>query len=278
MVKIITDSLSDISPAKAKELGITVVPLNIHFADKLYKDSIDLSPDEFYQKLTGSKIFPSTSAPAPGLFLELYESLAKESKEIIAIMASNKISAVQESAIQAKAMFKGDCRIEIINTEQLIGAEAILVYLALEAAKKGANLDQITDLVKKAIPRVHSRMVFDTLEYLEKGGRIGKAKALVGGLLKIHPMLGLKDGQVHPFRNARNRAQAIDLLVSFVKEFKKVEMVVIEHATTPEELDLLADRLNAFFPKERMIRSRVGPVIGTHTGPHVLSVCVLEGE
>ena len=278
MVKIVTDSLSDISPKQSNELGITVVPLNVHFGDDIYRDGIELSTDEFYQKLVGGKVFPSTSAPAPGVFVELYTKLAEETDEILAIMASNKISAVYESALQGKDMVKANCRIEVINTMQLISAQALLVNLAVDAAGDGANLEQVSGIVKNAMSRVSSRMVFDTLEYLKKGGRIGKAQALVGSLLKVHPILGLKDGEVFPYGRARNRSQAVDFLVNFVKEFPKIERLAIEHATTPDEVEMLADRLSDIFPKERVYRSRVGAVIGTHTGPHVLAVTVLAGE
>lgn len=278
MVKIVTDSLSDISPEWARELGITVVPLNVHFGNEVYKDAVELPPDDFYKKLVSVGVHPTTSAPPPGVFAELFTNLAKETNEIIAIMASDKISAVHESAVQGKALVKADCSIEVINTRWLVGAMAILVIKAVEAAKGGANLDNITDMVKKDMPKLHALMIFDTLEYLKKGGRIGKAQALLGSLLKVHPIVTLKDGEVHPFGRARNRVQAVDTLVNFVKSFPKVEMMVVEHATTPDELEALIERLGGIVPRERLYRSRVGSVIGTHTGPHVLAACFLEGE
>jgi DegV family protein with EDD domain len=278
MVKIVTDSLSDISPEWAKELGVSVVPLNVHFGNDVYRDAVELPPEEFYKKLVGGNVFPTTSAPAPGIFFELFSNLAKETKEIVAIMASDKISAVHESAVQGKALVKADCRIEVINTKWLIGAEAILVMMAVEAAKAGANLDQISDMVKKAMPRLHAVMIFDTLEYLKRGGRIGKAQALLGSLLKVHPILTLKDGEVHPYGRARNRAQAKDVLINLVKSMPKIERMIVEHATTPDELEDLIERLSAIVPRERIYRSRVGSVIGTHTGAHVLTVSFLEGE
>ncbi len=278
MVKIVTDSLSDISPEWARELGVTVVPLNVHFGNDVYRDAVELPPEEFYKKLVSGGVHPTTSAPAPGVFAELFTNLAKETKEILAIMASDKISAVHESAVQGKALVTADCRIEVINTRWLIGAEAILVLMAVEAAKAGANLDQITDMVKKAMPRLRALMIFDTLEYLKKGGRIGKAQAFLGSLLKIHPILTLKDGEVHPYERARNRAQAKNVLMNFVKSAAKVERVIVEHATTPDEMEELIGNLSAMVPKERIHRSRVGSVIGTHAGPHVLAVSFLEGE
>ena len=278
MVKIVTDSLSDISPEWAKELGISVVPLNVHFDKEVFKDTVELPPEEFYQKLVSSNIYPTTSAPAPGIFTELFTNLAKESNEIIAIMASDKISAVYESAVQGAALVKADCRIEVINTRWLVGAQAILVILAVEAAKKGANLDQITEMIRKAMPRLRALMIFDTLEYLKRGGRIGKAQAFLGSLLKLHPVITLKDGEVHPYERARSRSQAKDILVNFARKFPGVEKIVVEHATTPDEMEEMVGRLSEIVPKDHIYRSRVGSVIGAHTGPHVLTVCLLADQ
>ena len=278
MVKIVTDSLSDISPEWAKELGISVVPLNVHFDKEVFKDTVELPPEEFYQKLVSSNIYPTTSAPAPGVFTELFTNLAKESNEIIAIMASDKISAVYESAVQGAALVKADCRIEVINTRWLVGAQAILVILAVEAAKKGANLDQITEMIRKAMPRLRALMIFDTLEYLKRGGRIGKAQAFLGSLLKLHPVITLKDGEVHPYERARSRSQAKDILVNFARKFPGVEKIVVEHATTPDEMEEMVGRLSEIVPKDHIYRSRVGSVIGAHTGPHVLTVCLLADQ
>jgi len=278
VVKIVTDSLSDICPEWAKELGISVIPLNVHFGDKVFKDSVELTPEDFYQKLVNSGEFPTTSAPAPGIFADLYTNLAKETNEIIAIMASNKISAVHESAVQGKALVEANCKIEVINTKWLIGAQAILVLLAVETAKKGATLDQVKEIVTNAMPRLHALMIFDTLEYLKKGGRIGNAKAFLGSLLKLHPVITLKDGEVHPYQQARSRTQAKDILVNFTKKFSKIEKIVVEHATTPDEMEELITRLTDRTPKENIYRSRVGSVIGTHTGPHVLAVCFLADQ
>jgi DegV family protein with EDD domain len=120
-------------------------------------------------------------------------------------------------------------------------------------------------------------MCFDTLEYLRRGGRIGRAQALLGSMLKVNPILGTKDGEVYPFGRARSRAKAIDQLYNFAKSFPKVRGLAVEHATTPEEVEALAQRLNLIFPRERLYICRVAPVIGTHVGPHVIGIAVLEG-
>jgi DegV family protein with EDD domain len=275
MIKIVTDSLSDISQIDAKELGITVVPLNIHFGDTLYKDNIDLSPDQFYQKLTEGEVYPTTSAPAPGIFVELYNKLAKESDGILAVMASNKISAVHESALQAKSMVT--CPVEVVNTWQLCGGEALLVRMAIDAAKTGAKLNEIAALIKENVPKTQNRMILDTLEYLKRGGRIGKAQALLGSILKIHPAIKLIEGEVHPAGKARNRAGAIDIIVNYVKSVSKIKAMAVEHAAVPEEMESLIEKLSEFYPKEKIVKGRIGPTIGAHVGPHSLAVHVIEG-
>jgi len=278
MVKVVTDSCSDITPQLAQELGITVVPLYVQFGDETYRDNVDLSTEEFYHKLETSKIHPVTSTATPADFAKVFTSLAKETKEILAITLSEKFSATYAAALQGKSMVDKDCRIEVIDSRAGAGAQMLLVILAAQMARAGANLEQIADRVRRAIPRVHVRISFDTLEYLRRGGRIGKAQAFLGGLLKVNPILGIKDGAAFPIARCRNRAQAMDFLVNFVKGFSQLEAIAIEDATTPDDLRTLAERLKGVVPPEHTYYSKVSPVVGTHVGPHVLLVVVLEAE
>jgi len=278
MVKVVTDSCSDITPQLAQELGITVVPLYVQFGNETYRDNVDLSTEEFYHKLETTKIHPTTSTATPADFAKIFTKLAEETKEILTITLSEKFSATYTAALQGKAMVGKDCRIEVIDSQAGACAQMLLVISAAKMAQAGANLEQIDDWVRRAIPRVHVRVGFDTLEYLRRGGRIGKAQALLGSLLKVNPIVGIKDGATFPIARPRNRAQAMDFLVNFVKGFSRIEAVAIEDATTPNDLQSLAERLKDVIPPERIYRSKVSPVIGTHVGPHVLAVAVLEAE
>ena len=278
MVKIVTDSCSDITPQLARELGIAVVPLYVQFGNETYRDNVDMSTEEFYHKLETSNIHPTTATASPAQFAQVFTKLAEETEEILAIMLSEKFSAIYATTLQGKAMVKKDCRIEVIDSQAGAGAQMLLVIAAAKMAQSGANLEQIAQSVRRAIPRAHVRMTFDTLEYLRRGGRVGKAQAFLGGLLKVNPVLGIKDGAAFPIARCRNRAQAMDFLVDFVKGFSRIEAVAIEDATTPEELELLAHRLKDVVPAESTYRSKVSPVVGTHVGPHVLAVSVLEAE
>jgi len=278
VVKIVTDSCSDITPQLARELGITVVPLYVQFGDETYRDNVDLGTEEFYHKLETSKIRPATSTATPADFARIFTRLVEETKEILSITLSEKFSGTYTAALQGKAMVKKDCRIEVIDSKAGAGAQMLLVISAAKMAQAGANLEQIADWVKRAIPRIQIRMTFDTLEYLRKGGRIGKAQAFLGGLLKLNPILGIKDGATFPIARSRNRTQAMDFLVSFVRGFSQLEALAIEDATTPHDLQILAERLKGVVPPEHIHRSKVSPVVGTHVGPHVLAVAVLEAE
>ena len=276
MVKIVTDSCSDITPQLAREFGITVVPLYVQFGKQTYADNVDLSTEEFYQKLQTSKIQPTTATASPAHFAQVFNELAEDTKEIMTITLSEKFSAIYAAALEGKAMVKKDCRIEVIDSQAGAGAQMLLVIAAARMAQSGANLGQLADWVTRAIPRAHIRMTFDTLEYLRRGRRVGKAQAFLGALLKVNPVLGIKDGAAFPIARCRNRTQALDFLVDFVKGFSRIEAIAIEDATTAEELELLAQRLKDVVPAERTYRSKVSPVVGTHVGPHVLAVSVLE--
>jgi DegV family protein with EDD domain len=278
MVKVVTDSCSDITPELARELAITVVPLYVQFGNETYRDNVDLSTEEFYQKLKTSKIHPTTSTAPPADFARIFAKLAQEAKEILTITLSEKFSATYAAALQGRAMVKNDCRIEVIDSQAGAGAQMLLVISAAKMAQAGANLEQIADWMKRAISRVHILMSFDTLEYLRRGGRIGKAQALLGSLLKVNPVAGLKDGAAFPIARPRNRARAMDFLVDFVRGFSRIEAAAIEDATTPDDLQALADRFRDVIPPENLYRSKVTPVVGTHVGPHVLAVAVLEAE
>jgi len=278
MVQVVTDSCSDITPQLARELGITVVPLYVSFGNEIYRDNVDLSTEEFYHKLEISKIHPSTSTATPAEFANIYNKLAEVTKEILTITLSEKFSATYAAALQGKNMVSKDCRIEVIDSKAGAGAQMLLAISAVKMAKEGANLEQIAGWVRRAIPRVHIRVSFDTLEYLRRGGRIGKAQAFLGGLLKVNPVLGIKDGAVFPIARCRNRTQAINFLVNFVKGFRRIEGMAIEDATTPNDLDALAKRLKDIVSPEHTYRSKVSPVVGTHVGPHVLAVAIFEAE
>lgn len=278
MVKIVCDSTADIPDEITTRLGITTVPINVIFGTETYRDRMDITPEQFYKRLAESKIFPTTAAQSPGYFSELFTLLSKQTDEILVILFSSKISATYESAIQARDLVGNIAKIEIIDSYQTCGALGLPVIRAAEAAQGGARMEDLVEPVKDWCSRSHVYMVFDTLEYLVKGGRVGRAQALLGGLLKITPVLTLRDGVVTPVQRTRSRAQAIDTLVNLVKSARSIEGLMIQHASTPGDLEILADKLAEYYPGEKTYRNFVSPIIGAHTGPHVLSVAFTEGK
>ena len=274
-VKIVTDSVADIPSAVAAELGITVVPLNVVFGGVTYRDGVDISTDEFYQGLAENRELPTTSTPSPQVFCQYYEKLAEETDEILVITIGRKLSATGESALKGVDIMKKKCRVEVVPSDLAMMAEGLLVIASAKAGSNGANLDELVRLTKKNMSRVGIRLAFDTLEYLKRGGRIGKAQALMGSMLGINPVLGIKDGEVFPHGRERSRAKALDHLFQFVAEHSSIEELAVEDATTPEETDAFVKRLGVKFPVERIYRSKVSPVIGTNVGPRVIGVAVL---
>jgi len=278
MVKIVTDSVSDLSPQTAKDLGITVIPLNVHFGAESYRDGVDLTADEFYRKLENSSTLPKTSAPSSGLFAEVFDRLAEESHEIVAVFLSRKFSTTYDSALQGMKLMKRRCQVRVIDSTLAIMGQGLLVIEAAKKALSGASVSEIADMVLETIPRVHIRATLDTLKYLAMGGRIGKAQAWLGTILKINPILGIKEGEAFPFARVRSRAKAVEWLYKFATGFSRVKALAVEYGTNMAEANALAKRIASVFPKVPLYISNVNPVIGTHAGPGILSVTVLEGQ
>jgi DegV family protein with EDD domain len=273
-VKVITDSLGDIPAKAAQELDITIIPINVIFGRINYRDGVDLTTEQFYDKLAASKVFPTTIVPSLGRYADDYDKLA-ESGDILIITNSQKLSASYETALLAKERMKKKCRVEVVDSQTAILAQGLIVMSAAQAAKEGAKLDRVLEEVRNNIPRAHTRMVLDTLEYLRQGGRIGKAKTYLGTMLRVTPILGIREGEVYPFAREHSRAKALDALYDFAASFNHVDGIGVEDATTPDEADELAQRLEARFPGETIYRSKVSPAVGVHVGPRVLGVAVL---
>jgi len=274
-VKIVTDSVADLPSQVVKELGITVVPLHVRFGADVYRDGIDLTANEFFDRLERSKIPPVTSVPSPGEFAEKYDKLAEETDEILVIAVTSKLSGTHEVALQSTGLMKKKCRIEVVDSRSAIMGLGFVVISAARAAQAGAKYDEVLEIVRRNIPRVEFRAAFDTLEYLQRGGRIGKAQALLGSMLKINPIIGLKDGEVIPCGRERSRAKAMDHLYNFAAGYSHIEEMAVEYAVDVDEADRLVERLGALFPKERIYRTRTSPVISTHTGPSLIIVTVM---
>ncbi len=277
MVKIITDSTSDLTRDIARSLGITVVPLTVFFGKESFLDRVEISSEEFYQRLVGD-VFPTTTQPSPGVFAEVYNQLAEETNEIVVLVLSSKLSGTYQSAINAKSMVKKkSVRIEVIDSLNVAMSLGLLAIQAARLASSGARLDEVVESIKDNISLIRPLMYFDTLKYLAKGGRVGKAQGLVGSLLSIKPVVTLEEGEVSPLVRVRSQKAGMDYLYKYVAERSgKIEELAVEHATTPEVANQFVERLATIYPKEKIYRSTVSPVLGTYMGPNVLGVFVLE--
>lgn len=276
-VKIVTDSTADLSTQYVKELGLTVVPVYIQLGEKNYRDGVDINQDEFYDKLVNSPIYPITSQPTPDDFARVYQELSKENEEIVSIHVSSKLSGTYNSALQGKALAATKSNITIIDSKSVTVGLGLITMSAARLARTGENLAKILDDVKQAISNTHLLGTFDTLKYLVRGGRIGKAKALLGSVLNVKPIVTLREGEIVPVNNVRTRTQAIEKLFEYVKNALNVQEVAVVYSTTPDEARGLRDRLSSLVSSDHLHLAQLGPALGVHGGPGTLIVA-FRGE
>jgi len=277
-VKIITDSLSDITGDIIGDLDITIVPLTVLFGRETYIDRVTITTEEFYRRLTTQNILPSTTQPTPQAFADVYNRLAEETDEILVVTLSSKLSGTYQSAMSAIEMMEKKCRVEVIDSETVAMGMGLVVLTAARAVRDGMKLDELIHFVHQALPRAHFIVYFDTLKYLAKGGRIGKAQGMLGSMLSIKPILTIKEGEISPVTRVRSQAAGIEYLFNFVTSFHQIDALAIEHSTQPEAADRLVDRLSVSIPDIPIVRSIISPVLGVHAGPNAIAATVLEGK
>ena len=277
MIKIVTDSSADLPAPIAQELGISVVPLYVRFGDEVYRERVDLTDEEFYHKLVHGTVHPMTIQPNPQDFAEVYQKLSEDADGIISVHISSKLSGTLNSALQAKKMIAGKCPIEVVDSQTITLALGLMTTAAAEAANAGKSLQQVLAVIKEAMHNTHSLVLLDTLKYLQMGGRIGKAKALLGSILHVKPLISIKDGEVVPVSQIRSRAKGIEQLFDFVKNATNIENLAIAYSTTLDEAQTLSQRLASIFTNGEVRLARLGTTLGVHLGPGTLIVS-LRGE
>ncbi len=273
-VKIVTDTGADIPADLAKELDITVVPLYIYFGDKAFKDGVDIRPDELYKRLVEGPIHPTTTQPIPSDFTSTYQKLSKETSEIVSIHLSTKVSGTYNAALQGKEPIKDGCHIEVIDSASLSMGLGLITLAAARVAKTGGTLQQVVAEAQKTIKQTNFLAVLDTLKYLLAGGRITKARATIGSLLHVKPVLTMHEGEIIQAGLARSYKKGMDKLYDFVVKAENVEEVAIVSSTVAEKAEELKDRLCSTIAKEKIILSRLGAALGVHGGPGTLLVVV----
>ena len=278
-VRIVTDSTADLPLKFAHDLGISVVPLSVIFGDEVFREGVDISHDLFYDKLVRERDLPTTSAPSVGDFLEVYEPLLKKADEIVSIHLSSKLSATYNNACQAaQTLADRGARIEVVDSQAISLGLTFVALSAARAAREGADLEQIKAVAERTTRNIRIYVMVDTLEYLRRGGRIGRARAFLGTMLRVKPLLSLRDGEVHPEERVRTKVRAMERLFQIATSYPNVREVAIGYSTNPQDAHDFELRLAAVMPRVNILVTRVGPVIGTHVGPGALAVGLLEGE
>lgn len=272
-VQVITDNVADLPADVVDRYGLHVVPLKVSFGAESGAERMD--PDDFYAKLVKSDPLPTTAAPTPEEYATLYRSILGQGDDAVVVTISQKLSATQSVAERAIEIADAKGRVAVVDSGYATIAEGFVAIRAAIAAQAGATMEGAASAARDAIPNVGFLAAFDTLEYLRRGGRIGAAKALLGSVLRIHPLITIRDGVVAPYGRARSRDQAMDSLVQFVGEHTDVEMIGIEHTACAEDAAKLRRELAGRVPGAEIIESRATPVIGTHTGPDLLVVSLL---
>jgi len=275
-IKIVTDSAADLPAILTEEMDITVVPVYLRFGEEIYRDRVDISEEEFYQRLLYDPVHPNTTQPSPQDFTSVYDKISQESDGIISIHITSKLSGTYNSAVKGKEMVINQCPIEVVDSQTVSIATGLIVIQASKMAQSGMSRQEILDEVDKIIPNTHMLILFDTLKYLVKGGRVGKAKALLGSVLSVRPLLTVRDGELVPSGQVRTRSKGIDRLLDFVKTATEIQDLAILHSTTADEAQALAERTSPIFPREQTIMARLGPGLGVHGGPGILAIALRE--
>ena len=287
-VKLVTDSTCDLPKELAERWDITVIPCNVHFGDEVYKDGVDIDRDEFYRRLVSSSTLPSTAQPSVNDFLQVYGPLCEGGHDVVSIHISGKLSGTLNSAELASAELAKDALpdskgaqgggIRILDSQMTSMGLGLVALEAAQMVADGASSEQVASRVHDSLPLTHCYFLLDTLEYLQKGGRIGKARALLGSVLKIKPILTIKEGEAHPAERVRTREQGMRKLEEVVRRSGPIKRLSVIHSTTPDEAEVLRQRLGDVVPQEETILAGFGPVMGTYLGPGALGVSFMRSS
>ena len=283
-VAVLNDSPASIPEEMLVELNIRTVAYYIHRGQEVLRDLVTIQRDEFLNWLTTTRVLPTTASPGPGDYIEAYENLAESgAEEIISIHMTSKASGAYQAACIAQSMLEEqmpDLRVEVIDTRNAALCQGWMAIAAARAALSGLKLDQVTEKVKAMIPVTHLLQTADTLKYLYMGGRIGKAKNLVGSLLNIKPLIGMEDGEIVPLGIARSRAQAYQAMVDKVEEVvgkSKVKIAYV-HAGAKQEVEKIKNIVDTRLNAVESFIGELSPALAVHTGPGTAGLCYFPAE
>lgn len=277
-IKIVTDSAADIPPSIASELGIEVVPLTIRVGEQTYRAGLDISNERFYEMLVGGEYVVKISSPNALVFEQLYRKLALEYEHVFSIHLSNRLGGVYRAATQGLSKLPASLtRIEVIDGKSASMGVGLVVIAAARAAQEGATPAEIRQVITDMIQHTHVVFFVDTMEYLERSGRLSLAASVLGSMQRIKPLMILDDGEIVPYERTRTRAKAIEGLYTFIEDFPRVQEVVAMYATTPEDVEKLLEKVEPIFPADKVQIVQFSPSVGAHLGPGAMGVAVYEG-
>ena len=276
-VCVVTDSTADIPPETREELGIHVIPLKVIFGDEEFIDGVTMQAAEFYTRLVDDDVFPTTSQPSSGEFIDVYTGLLDRFDGVVSIHISAELSGTLDSAIQARGQM-GDAgeAIRIVDSRSVSMGIGLVVLEAARAAQAGGDLDSVTELAEELVPRTGVIFLLDTLEYLRRGGRIGRASAFLGTLLRFRPLLQIDEGVVKPLERPRSRRKGIERIRVHIESVGALHSAAVIAANDPVGAADLAKAIGDLVPGDVLAMSTIGPVIGAHAGPGVIGVAYLS--
>jgi DegV family protein with EDD domain len=277
-MKIITDSTADLTKEFILKHNIEIVPLTIHLGEKSWKDYYDVEPGEYYELLRKSSAFPTTSQPTPQDFVNAYSPFVEKGEPILSVHLSSKLSGTFQSALLARSQFPG-ARIEVVDSLQASFALSMIVIICAEKANQGASLEEVADMARKIGPQIETYFSVDSLEYLHRGGRIGKAQAFLGTLMKIKPLLKVVNGEVQPIEKIRTRDRLLnrfgELVEQAAREHSQLILTVAESDNSEVMTELLG-RLERIPGVSLVFRGKIGGVITSHAGPGALGIAFVK--
>ena len=277
-VRIVTDSTCDLPPALVQANGITVVPLTVFFGEEAFLDSIEITAEGFYERLLASKTLPRTSQPSVELFREAYERCGANGDEIVSIHLSSKLSGTLNAASVAREEVAPEVHVDLIDSYSVSLGLGLIVLEAAHAANAGASLGEVVATARRAMDRVSVHLAVDTLEYLQKGGRIGRARSFLGSVLSIKPILRVEDGEVAPFERVRTRAKAVERIYEVAASMARSKTMFVACSGNDDEAREIIEQLRPALPHTDLILGQLGPVVGVYTGPNALGIAALERE
>jgi DegV family protein with EDD domain len=275
-VRIVTDSASDLGVDDATALGIGVVPLTIRFGDEEYVDREQLSVADFYARMASSGELPETAAPSPGAFETAFRKAAADGAgAVVCINLSSQLSATMQSALNAAKALEGELDVRVVDSKSITAGLGTQVIEAAKLAHTGASADDVVARVNELVAGTEIYGALDTLENLEKGGRIGKARSMLGSMLSIKPLIHIADGAVEEAGKQRTRRKALEWLRDKLYDEGDVRYLTIAHGEAPD-LDDFLDLISERYPRDEVRIGKIGAVIGTHGGPRIIGVCYVK--